>query len=194
MPNKIQASLDGWQGKTNLSYFRTIKKALRFHVIRRNKGVVPCIDVYKDFSGPLLSCSSSPLISQATPLPHWPQDAADIAAEPSVTFGVLENGVRYAIMPNGQACKTGWTCTWWSSPVRSRNARDQRGLAHFMEHIAFCGSTHFKPGELIHHFQRLGMSFGADANAHTGFDETVYGRAPARRTGTEPARRAAYPA
>ncbi len=114
-----------------------------------------------------------PLISQATPLPHWPQDAADIPADPSVTFGVLENGVRYAIMPNGQPAKrVDMHLVVQSGSLQERE--DQRGLAHFMEHIAFCGSTHFKPGELIHHFQRLGMSFGADANAHTGFDETVY--------------------
>ena len=51
---------------------------------------------------------------------------------------------------------------------------DQQGLAHFLEHMLFNGSTHFKPGELVKYFQSIGMEFGADANAHTGFNETVY--------------------
>ncbi|MBL7195832.1 MAG: insulinase family protein [Desulfobacterales bacterium] len=50
----------------------------------------------------------------------------------------------------------------------------QQGLAHFLEHMLFCGSTHFKPGELVKYFQSIGMKFGPDANAHTGYYETVY--------------------
>ncbi|MBF0302185.1 MAG: insulinase family protein [Desulfamplus sp.] len=51
---------------------------------------------------------------------------------------------------------------------------DQQGVAHYVEHMLFNGSTHFKPGELIEYFQSIGMMFGADANAQTGFFETVY--------------------
>ena len=51
---------------------------------------------------------------------------------------------------------------------------DQQGLAHFLEHMLFNGSTHFKPGELVKYFQSIGMQFGPDANARTGFEETVY--------------------
>ncbi|MEW5908391.1 MAG: insulinase family protein [Thermodesulfobacteriota bacterium] len=51
---------------------------------------------------------------------------------------------------------------------------EERGLAHFLEHMLFNGSTHFKPGELVKYFQKIGMQFGPDANAHTGFFETVY--------------------
>ena len=50
----------------------------------------------------------------------------------------------------------------------------QQGLAHFLEHMLFDGSTHFKPSELVKFFQNIGMQFGPDANAHTGFNETVY--------------------
>jgi zinc protease len=50
----------------------------------------------------------------------------------------------------------------------------QQGVAHFLEHMLFNGSTHFPPGELVRYFQTIGMQFGNDANAHTGFDETVY--------------------
>ncbi len=47
-------------------------------------------------------------------------------------------------------------------------------MAHFLEHMAFNGSRHFKGGEMVEYFQRLGMGFGADTNAHTSFNETVY--------------------
>jgi zinc protease len=51
---------------------------------------------------------------------------------------------------------------------------DQQGLAHFTEHMAFNGSKHFKKNELISFLQSIGVEFGADLNAYTGFDETVY--------------------
>lgn len=50
----------------------------------------------------------------------------------------------------------------------------ERGLAHFIEHMAFNGTKHFPSGDMVEYFQRLGMAFGADSNAHTGFSETVY--------------------
>ncbi|MFN0059606.1 MAG: insulinase family protein [Planctomycetota bacterium] len=50
----------------------------------------------------------------------------------------------------------------------------QNGLAHFLEHMCFNGSTHFAPGELIPYMNQLGMQFGADSNAHTTYHETVY--------------------
>jgi zinc protease len=51
---------------------------------------------------------------------------------------------------------------------------DQRGLAHFLEHIAFCGSENFSKGDLIEYLQRMGMKFGSHSNAYTSFTETVY--------------------
>ncbi|MES2572733.1 MAG: insulinase family protein, partial [Verrucomicrobiota bacterium] len=51
---------------------------------------------------------------------------------------------------------------------------EQRGLAHFLEHLAFNGSTHYPPGTLVEFFQRMGMSFGGDTNASTSFDRTLY--------------------
>ncbi|MFL6630813.1 MAG: M16 family metallopeptidase, partial [Massilia sp.] len=51
---------------------------------------------------------------------------------------------------------------------------DQQGLAHFTEHMAFNGSRHFKKHELVSYLQSIGVKFGADLNAYTSFDETVY--------------------
>lgn len=50
----------------------------------------------------------------------------------------------------------------------------ERGLAHFIEHMAFNGTEHFPSGVMTEYFQRLGMAFGSDTNAHTSFTETVY--------------------
>ncbi len=51
---------------------------------------------------------------------------------------------------------------------------NQQGLAHFLEHMNFNGSAHFQKNELVSYLQSIGVSFGADLNAYTGFDETVY--------------------
>lgn len=53
-------------------------------------------------------------------------------------------------------------------------ADDQRGLAHLIEHMAFNGTEHFKPGELVKYLESIGARFGADVNAYTSYDETVY--------------------
>lgn len=55
-----------------------------------------------------------------------------------------------------------------------RKSQDQRGLAHFIEHMAFNGTTRFKKNELISYLESIGVRFGADLNAYTSFDETVY--------------------
>src|SRR3546814_10370152 len=53
-------------------------------------------------------------------------------------------------------------------------AEGQRGLDHFLEHMAFNGSTHVPEGEMVKLLERKGLAFGADTNASTGFDQTVY--------------------
>src|SRR3546814_5614917 len=53
-------------------------------------------------------------------------------------------------------------------------ADDQRGLAQLLEHMAFNGSTHVPEGEMVKLLERKGLAFGADTNASTGFDQTVY--------------------
>jgi len=90
-----------------------------------------------------------------------------------VRTGVLPNGLRYFIRANHKpearvvlrlAVNVGSTA----------EADDQRGLAHLNEHMNFNGSAHFKPDELVAYLQSIGLRFGADANAYTTFDETVY--------------------
>jgi len=104
----------------------------------------------------------------ATP---WPQ--SDIPPDPAVTFGELPNGMRYAIQHN--ATPSG------AVSMRLRIAagalqeeKDQRGLAHFLEHMAFRGSRNVPDQEMNRRLQRLGLSFGSDTNASTGQEETIY--------------------
>lgn len=105
--------------------------------------------------------------------PLFAQQSADLPADDKVTFGQLPNGLEYAIMPNSEPPgRVSMRLLIKAGSLQETDA--QRGLAHFLEHLAFNGSEHYPPGELIEYLQRLGMSFGADTNAHTGFDETVY--------------------
>lgn len=102
-----------------------------------------------------------------------PASSGDLAADPAVTWGQLDNGLTYAVMPNAEPPgKVSLRLLVEAGSLMERE--DQRGLAHFLEHMAFNGSTHYPPGSLVEYLQRIGMSFGADTNAHTGFDETVY--------------------
>ena len=104
---------------------------------------------------------------------QWPQDASDLKADPKARFGTLENGLRYLILPNAEP--PGRASIRIYMDVGSlMEEDDQQGMAHYLEHMAFNGSRHFPGGEMVEYFQRLGMGFGADTNAHTSFKETVY--------------------
>ena len=101
----------------------------------------------------------------------WPR--SDIAPDPAVKFGVLENGMRYALMANHTPA--GAVSVRFNIDAGSmQEAADQRGLAHFVEHLAFRGSAHFPDGEIDKSLQRLGLRFGGDTNASTGQTQTTY--------------------
>ncbi|WHO71449.1 pitrilysin family protein [Rhizobium sp. BT03] len=103
----------------------------------------------------------------------WPQTQSDIQADSNVHFGTLANGMRFAIMRN--ATPPGQAAIRFRIGSGSLEENDnQQGLAHFLEHMAFKGSTHVPEGEMIRILQRKGLAFGPDTNAHTSYDETVY--------------------
>src|SRR5678810_485697 len=96
-----------------------------------------------------------------------------IPLDPAVKTGTLGNGLKYFVRRNSRpanrvllrlAVKTG----------SLDEADDQQGLAHFLEHMAFNGSEHFKPGEFISYFESTGARLGPHVNASTGFEETIY--------------------
>jgi zinc protease len=103
----------------------------------------------------------------------WPQAKSDIAVDPSATFGTLENGMRYIIYPNSEPPKR-VSFRLHIAAGSLMEADDQQGVAHFLEHMVFNGSKNYAAAELVPRMQRLGISFGAHANAYTSFDETVY--------------------
>ncbi len=97
----------------------------------------------------------------------------DLKSDPSLIHGVLENGFQYYLYQNFKPENR--VSIHLDVLAGSMNEKDnQQGLAHYLEHMVFNGSTHFKPGQLVEYFQSIGMDFGGDANAHTGFFETVY--------------------
>ena len=113
------------------------------------------------------------LLSPLAAAPSFPQEASDLPADPATHFGALPNGLRYVIYPNHEP--RGRASLRLLVLAGSLNENEnQRGLAHFLEHMAFNGSTHYAPGTLVEFFQRMGMSFGGDTNAFTSFDRTQY--------------------
>jgi len=106
-------------------------------------------------------------------IPKWPHELSDLTPDPSVVYGKLGNGFRYVLLENrNPQNRVSLHLNIQAGSLHENN--DQKGIAHFLEHMLFNGSTHFEPGELVKFFQSIGMKFGPDANAHTGFGETVY--------------------
>jgi zinc protease len=123
-----------------------------------------------------LPCVVFVLVALAAPVwaaTPFAQDGSDLRPDPAIRFGTLSNGMRYAVMPNHEPKNRASLRLLVLSGSFQEN-ENQRGLAHFLEHMAFNGSTHYPPGTLVEKLQRLGMGFGADTNASTSFDRTLY--------------------
>lgn len=102
-----------------------------------------------------------------------PRLADALPADAAIVRGTLGNGLRYFVRRN-------------TRPEHRAELRlvvragsileddDQRGVAHFVEHMAFNGTRRFPKQAIVSFLERSGMRFGADLNAYTGFDETVY--------------------
>ncbi|MEO8812728.1 MAG: insulinase family protein [Caulobacteraceae bacterium] len=105
--------------------------------------------------------------------PLWPQARSDLRPDPAVRFGILANGMRYAVMRN--ATPGGQTSLRLRIGSGSlEESADEQGLAHVLEHMAFKGSVHVPAGDMIQILQRKGLAFGPDTNAETGWTQTVY--------------------
>ncbi len=115
---------------------------------------------------------ASPL-QAAQPLTPWPQAASDLRPDPAVRYGMLANGMKFAVMHNSTPARQVAIRLRFEAGSRDEDD-DQRGLAHFVEHMAFRGSTHLAEDEMIGLLQRKGLTFGPDVNAHTYFDQTIY--------------------
>lgn len=113
----------------------------------------------------LLLTGTTVLAQQAQPEP--------IPIDPAVKIGKLQNGLTYYIRRNTEPKERAEL--YLVVKAGSLQETDgQRGLAHFTEHMAFNGTRSFPENELIDYLQKAGIRFGADLNAYTSFDRTVY--------------------
>ncbi len=129
-------------------------------------------------AAPMVFAEGAPAVAPSAPAiladaPAWPQIHSDIRADPDVRFGQLANGMRYALMHNATpAHETSIRFRIGSGSLVEKE--DERGLAHFVEHMAFKGSTHIPGGEMMKVLERHGLAFGADTNAFTTHTQTFY--------------------
>src|SRR5262245_36541015 len=99
--------------------------------------------------------------------------AQPLTPDPAIVSGELENGLKYMVRKH--SLPAGRTTIWMHMHTGSLNETDkQRGIAHYLEHMAFNGSKNFPPGTVVPFFQSLGMTFGRDQNAFTNFDQTTF--------------------
>jgi len=123
--------------------------------------------------------AAGPPVAAQQPAAPAPASAASlesnqtIPVDPLITVGTLPNGLRYYVRRNGQPRgRAELRLVVKAGSVLEDD--DQRGLAHFVEHMAFNGTQHFPKQAIGGFMQSIGMRFGAHVNAHTSFDETVY--------------------
>ena len=96
-----------------------------------------------------------------------------IPVDPDVRIGKLDNGLTYYIRHNNwPENRAEFYIAQKVGSIQEND--DQRGLAHFLEHMAFNGSKHFKGNELLRWCESIGVKFGTDLNAYTSIDQTVY--------------------
>jgi zinc protease len=96
-----------------------------------------------------------------------------IPLDDQIVHGVLPNGLKYMIKENGRPeNRVELRLVLDAGSILERD--DQVGLAHFVEHMAFNGTTNFAEQDLVKYLESVGMRFGPDINAYTSFDETVY--------------------
>ncbi len=135
---------------------------------KTSKGAIP-----QDIPPPVAQTPPDAPPPPPPPPPPLPDAVSDIPMDTSVRIGVLENGLTYYIKRNKlpenraelrMALKAG----------SMQEDDDQQGLAHFIEHMAFNGTSNFSKNELVDYLESVGSRFGPDLNAYTSFDETVY--------------------
>jgi len=99
--------------------------------------------------------------------------SAPIPVDPTVKIGTLDNGLRYYIRQNNMP-ENRVEMRLVTNAGSILEDDDQQGLAHFVEHMCFNGTKNFSKSALVDFLEQSGVRFGADLNAYTSFDETVY--------------------
>ncbi len=96
-----------------------------------------------------------------------------LPVDPAVRIGTLPNGIRYYVRRNAKPEQRA-ELRLVVNAGSIQEDDDQRGLAHFIEHMAFNGTKNFARNDIVKYLESIGVRFGADLNAYTSFDETVY--------------------
>lgn len=105
--------------------------------------------------------------------PPWPHELGDVPPDPVIRWGRLENGLRYVIRPNSEPA--GRVYLILQVAVGSVHERDdQRGYAHFVEHMLFRGTKKYPASSLTGFLQHEGLAMGADTSAFTNYTSTFY--------------------
>jgi zinc protease len=107
------------------------------------------------------------------PTRQWAHETSDLTPDANAVYQTLPNGLRYILMKNSRP-ENRVSMHLFIQAGSMHETDAEQGLAHYLEHMLFNGSENFKPGDLVKYFQGIGMKFGPDANAHTGFYSTVY--------------------
>jgi zinc protease len=96
-----------------------------------------------------------------------------LPTDPAIRMGRLDNGLTYWV--RSHATPPGKIAFWMHVATGSVNEEDgQEGIAHYLEHLAFNGTQHFPPNELLKFFESIGLRFGQHQNAFTSFHQTTY--------------------
>lgn len=103
----------------------------------------------------------------------WGNEIGDLKTDTSIRLGVLSNGMKYALKKN-ETPKGGASVRFTIHSGAYEETAQERGYSHFLEHMAFNGSTNIPEGELVKRLERLGLQFGADTNAETSLDYVRY--------------------
>src|SRR5512144_2123812 len=114
-----------------------------------------------------------PAAAQQQTAAPGPALSAKLPVDPKVRIGKLPNGLRYYIRQNTRPEKRA-ELRLVVNAGSVLEPPDKLGLAHFLEHTAFNGTKHFAKNDLVKYLESIGVRFGADLNAYTSFDETVY--------------------
>jgi zinc protease len=128
--------------------------------MKKNIALLLSSFVFSLVLAPGLACAAN---SPAAPLPD----------DPKIKEGVLPNGMHYIIRPNNTPA--GQVSIWLHINTGSIDETDkERGLAHYLEHMAFDGTEHFPPGAMTARLREMGLTVGVHQNAFTSFDQTTF--------------------
>lgn len=126
----------------------------------------------------LAACAAQPQANISPPVtaqtePVWPFETSDLPFDENFRVGQLDNGLRYVIRQNATPPGTGQV-RFLVNAGSTSETESELGFAHYVEHMAFNGSTNVPEGEMVKLLEREGLAFGADTNASTSFDTTLY--------------------